>query len=176
MKRGGPIRRKTPMKSTSPLRSTPPSDTPGKPVHRKTGKHVGESKAKRLAKKRSGGLCEVCIPGVCLLRGTDFHHRLFQSQGGKWDIVDGLFVCRSCHMAITNTNGRRGEYEAKGWIVPSHGDPATTEVLMWHDERQGWFLLREDGTAEQTEWPAGDPRHPDDIPLPETPRDLDGVA
>lgn len=176
MKRGGPLKR-TPM----PPRKVP-LDTPspsGKPVQRKTGKpgkHVGESKAKRLAKTRSGGLCEICIPGVCLLRGTDFHHRLFQSQGGKWDIVDGLFVCRSCHMEITNTNGNRREYEAKGWIVPSHGNPATTEVLMWHDERQDWFLLLEDGTAVLAEFPAGDPRHPDDIERPEEHRGLDGVA
>lgn len=178
MKRGGPLQRKTPLKSGSSLRSsTPPAEESGKPAkpRRSTGLHVGEKKAKKLAKQRSGGLCEMCIPGICMMRATDFHHRRFRSQGGKWEIVNGLHGCRPCHMAVTNTNGHRAEYERKGWIVPSHGDPATTEVLMWHQGRQDWFLLQEDGSAVLAPWPEGRPEHPDYIERPPA-RGLDGAA
>lgn len=160
--------RKEWMKGSS-LRSSKPSatgETQSKP-RRSTGLHVGEKKAKDLAKQRSGGDCEVVILGVCVYRGYDFHHRLFRSQGGKWEIVNGLYVCRPCHRALTNTAGRRDEYEAKGWIVPSHADPAATEVLMWHNQRQDWFLLLEDGSVELAPFPKGDPRHPDDIEVPQ---------
>lgn len=176
MKRSG-IQRKTPMKSGSSQATTPARGS-GKPAspRRSTGLHVGEKKAKDLAKQRSGGDCEVVIPGLCVYRGYDFHHRLFRSQGGKWEIVNGLYVCRPCHRALTDTNGRRPEYERNGWIVPSHGEPAATEVLMWHNQRQDWFLLLPDGTAELAPWPEGETGHPDDLDPPLRPSTVDGAA
>ena len=178
MKRS-PIKRNTPLKSGSSLRSSKASgsDEPEKvKARRSTGLHVGEKKAKGLAKKRSGGDCEVVIPGLCDYRGVDFHHRLFRSQGGKWEIVNGLYVCRPCHRALTDTNGRRSEYERNGWIVPSYGDPASTEVLMFHNQRLDWWLLQEDGTAVLAPFPKGVEGHPDDLEVPRSPQNLDGVA
>lgn len=167
------------MPKGSSLRSKPPAltgETQPKP-RRATGKHVGESKAKRLMKKRCGGLCEPRIPGAgCLYFVSDLHHRLFQSQGGEWEIRNSLGVCRPCHLVLTNPNGRRKEFEHYGWIVPSHGNPPAVEVYMWHDERRDWFLLLEDGTVERAPFPAGDPRHPDDIEVPAEDRGLGETA
>lgn len=165
--------------SRSALRSSkPPAEgkvQSAKP-RRLTGKYVGKTKAQKLAKKRSDDLCEMRIDDDCVYWGSDFHHRLLQSQGGKWEVVNGLRSCRPCHGTVTNTNGRRPEFERKGWIVASHGDPATTPVLMWHNGRQDWFLLKEDGTAELAPFPKGRPEHPDDLDLPGESRDLGGVA
>lgn len=171
MKRGGPIQRET------PLRSSSPSPRDAKPKERKsTGKHVGKNKATRLAKERSGDTCEMRIDEQCLYYGSDFHHRLFQSHGGKWGIVNGLRSCRPCHGTVTNPRGRRKEFEHYGWIVPSHGNPAAVEVYMWHDERRDWFLLREDGGVDLAPFPKGDPRHPDDIEVQPAEPGMDGAA
>lgn len=178
MKRGGPLQRKPPLRSESPLRPNASGTDEPKQARprRSTGKHVGEGKAKRLMKKRSGGVCETQIPYVgCLYFVSDFHHRQLQGQGGEWEIRNGLGVCRPCHLALTNTNGRRKEYERYGWLVPSHGNPAAVEVYMVHDERRDWFLLMPDGSVQLAPWPKGDPRHPDDIEV-RVDRGLDGVA
>lgn len=153
----------------------PTGYSPGKA--RKTGKHAGEAKAKKLAKQRAGGDCEIRILEVCTGRALDFHHRLFRSQGGKWEVGNGLMACRACHMAVTNTNGRRDEYETNGWIVPSHKDPLDVPVLMWHGGRRDWFLLlNEEPYIQLAPFPKGDVRHPDDIEVPVVDRGLDGVA
>lgn len=137
---------------------------------KRTGKHVGEKFTTDAVKARSGGDCEVRMFGICLGRATNRHHRKNRSQGGRWDPTQILHVCGSgstgCHGALTNTNGRRQESVDAGWIVPSHGDPASTEVLLWHNDRQDWFLLLEDGSVELADFPSGDPRHPDDIEVP----------
>ncbi len=185
MKRGGPIQRKKPMRGSSLRSSTPPAQGSGKPAspRRSTGKHVGETKAKRLMKKRCDGLCEPRIPGVgCLYYVSDFHHRILKGQGGQWEVTVGLGVCRPCHMALTNTAGNRPEYERKGWIIPANQDPenrktpAEIEVFMWHDERLDWWLLLPDGTAELAPWPEGKAGHPDDLGVPREPDGLGGVA
>jgi hypothetical protein len=182
MKRSPMSPRKNWMNRSSP-RSTPLAEGTGKPARRKTGKHVGEGKAKRLAKKRSDDTCEPRIPGVdCLYYGSDFHHRHLHGQGGEWCVCNGLRVCRPCHLALTNTNGRRAEFEYYGWIIPSQRDPedrrtpAEIEVFMWHDDRRDWWLLLPDGTAELAPFPKGRPGHPDDLDLPGESRDLGGAA
>jgi hypothetical protein len=183
MKRSPMPPRKEWMNRSSLRSSTPPAEDSGKPARRKTGKHVGRTKAQRLMRKRCDGKCEPRIPGVgCLYWVSDFHHRILKGQGGEWEVANGLGVCRMCHLALTNTSGHRPEYERKGWIIPSQQDPenrkspAEIEVFIWHDERRDWFLLREDGTAELAEFPVGDPRHPDDIERPREPPGLGGVA
>lgn len=175
MKRGGPIQRKTPM-PRGPLRSRPSVDGSSTPAKRKTGKHVGKTKATNQAKERSGNTCEMRIDEQCLYHGSDFHHRLFQSQGGKWEIRNGLRACRPCHNTVTNTNGRRKEFEYYGWIVPSHGNPAAVEAYMWHDGRRDWFLLMEDGSVQLAPFPKGREEHPDDLEVPRADPGLGGVA
>jgi hypothetical protein len=176
MKRGGPLKR-TPM----PSRKTP-IDTPspsGKPVQRKTGKpgkHAGVNEARDKVKERSGGLCEIREPG-CFNVATDWHHRKLKGQGGPWHVTNGLHLCRFCHDLVTNTRGRRKEFEDNGWLVSAYEDPAEKDCLIY----TRWFghdyvrLLDEYPWVELAEFPAGDPRHPDDIDR-EEPRGLGGVA
>jgi hypothetical protein len=175
--------RKDWMNRSSLRSSTPPAEGKVQPTRRKTGKHVGRTKAQRLMRKRCDGKCEPRIPGVgCLYWVSDFHHRILKGQGGEWAVANGLGVCRMCHLALTNTSGHRAEYEHYGWIIPSQRDPedrrgpAEIEVFMWHDDRQDWWLLLPDGTAELAPFPKGRPEHPDDLDLPGESQDLDGVA
>ncbi len=173
VKRGGPIQRKTPMPRGS-LRSTPPAQGSGKPASpRRTGKHEGVNEARRLVKERSGGQCEIHMLG-CYVQATDWHHRVRQSQGGKWHVQNGLHACRFCHEAVTNTRGHRPEYEANGWMVHSRQDPAEVEVLLWHHDRHDWYLLLDDGSVDLAPWPEGKAGHPDDLPRQDP--SLDGAA
>lgn len=164
MKRSPMPPRKEWMKGSA-LRSSKPSATgetqPAKP-RRSMGKHVGVNKARELVKARSGGQCEIHMLG-CYVQATDWHHRVRQSQGGKWHVQNGLHACRFCHEAVTNTRGHRPEYEANGWMVHSRQDPATVEVLLWHYDRHDWFLLLPDGSVELSPWPEGETGHPDDL-------------
>lgn len=173
--------REKPMQRGS-LRSTPPAQGSGKPASpRRTGKHVGEAAARKAVAERSGGDCEVRLFGICLGRATNWHHRQNRSQQGKWSPANGLHVCGSgttgCHGALTNTNGRRKEFEQCGWIVPSHLDPAAVDCLIYtrwfgHD----YVLLREDGGVDLAPFPKGKLEHPDDLVVPREPDGLGGVA
>lgn len=158
MKRSGGLRRHTPLKPGRPLKRCPlivtpeqvekqrarqqqrriqalrePCPGPARTPARR-GKSVGEGCARRLVKRRSGGLCEIRLPG-CMVRAVDFHHRKLAGQGGRWCPGNGLHCCRPCHRAVTNTNGHRPEYEDKGWIVPAHVErPAMVKVYRWEVE------------------------------------------
>lgn len=117
---------------------------PPKPGKRKTPKPTGEALARRLVTQRSGGLCEIRVnERLCAYWALDFSHRLARSQGGLWLASHALAACRFCHITVTNTNGRRAEYVANGWILNRHMDPATTPVLI-HGQ---WVLLADDGTT-----------------------------
>ncbi len=180
VKRGGPIRRKTPMKSGSSLRSTPPAQGSGKPAApRRTGKHVGENAAKDAVRERSGGDCEIRSPW-CQGRGREFSHRRAEGQGGEWSPRNGLFVCG--HGNVDGCHGYAHQHpeEARdsGWIVSAFGaDPAGVQVLMWHKGRCDWFLLRnEDPWVDLAPWPEGKTGHPDDLELPKDKEGLGGAA
>lgn len=113
---------------------------------RQTGKHAGEALARAAVAARSNGVCEVQIPGVCLGRATNWHHRLPRSHGGKWLAGTGLAVCGSgstgCHGALTNTNGRRDEFVRNGWIVESWQNPLEVPVRL---AAHGWSVLDNEG-------------------------------
>lgn len=104
-----------------------------------------EAKARKAVYCRSMLMFETDWPmcEVCGLRGKDsWHHRKNRSKGGLWEPDNGLAVCgdgtRGCHGALTNTNGRRNEYEVNGWIVPSWKNPADVAVLH---AALGWVFL-----------------------------------
>lgn len=105
-----------------------------------------EREARALVKQRSHGWCEVQIPGICFGLAGNFHHRQNKSQLGIWSAPNGLAVCGSgstgCHGALTNTNGRRREYERAGWIVPSTKNPAAVPV---DHAARGRVLLLDNG-------------------------------
>lgn len=120
------------------------------PMRQRATPKPGESAAKtagqRVVKKRSKGLCEIRIPGVCFRRAGNWHHRKNGSVGGTWCPSSGLHLCGSgttgCHGAVTDTQGNRAEYERLGWIVPSWRDPARTRV--WYRQER-WVHLHPDG-------------------------------
>lgn len=179
MKRSPMPPRKNPMPRGSLCSKAFGADEPKQArPRRSTGKHVGEGKAKRDVRKRSGGDCEIRSPW-CLGRATNASHRRHEGQGGLWQAVNILDSC-----GWGNTTGCHGylhqhprEARDNGWIVSAWGaDPAGVQVLMWHGGRCDWFLLlNEEPWVQLAPWPKGDPRHPDDIEV-RVDRGLDGVA
>jgi hypothetical protein len=106
-----------------------------------------EGPCRDLVRKRSGGTCERCSVRLA----ESMHHRRFRSQGGPWAPSNILHLCgdgtTGCHGVLTNTKGQRDEFEAAGWIVPSHADWRETPVL-----RHGEFvILLDDGGLEPVE-------------------------
>lgn len=132
---------------------------------------AAERAARDLVRARSGGWCEVRIPGVCLGRAANMHHRKNRSQGGRADAANLVDLCGSgstgCHGALTDTQGRRAEYEAMGCIVASHDDPATVPVLI-HNATIGhdWALLGDDGCLTLAPFPEPTPGDPFELPVP----------
>lgn len=183
MKPGEPLKR-TPMPPrTTPmprgsLRSKPSVDGSSTPAKRKTGKHVGESKARRGVRKRSGGDCEIRSPW-CQGAAREFSHRIAEGQGGKWLVINGLDSCGHGNLDGCHGYAHQHPEEAreKGWIVSAFGaDLTKVKVLMWHDQRQDWFLLREDGGVDLAPWPEGKTEHPDDLESPRPDPGLGGAA
>lgn len=126
--RGKPLRRTSPLKAKRPRKATAVEQPDG----------IGERVAKDRARKRAVGLCEIRLVG-CFGRGKDFHHRLLSGQGGLWQASNGLFLCRWCHEAVTNTRGNRALYETNGWLIPANTRPrivpADVPVLLWNNTR-----------------------------------------
>jgi hypothetical protein len=140
------LQRTTPLRSVTPLertrlRSSGPALRPVKP--RKAPQGAQEKEAKRLTRVRSGGWCELRLPGICVGRAYDFSHRIAAGRGGKWTASNGCDACRWCHDAITNTNGRRAEYERLGYICKT-GVDTTLERVWLRGER--WVWLTDDDT------------------------------
>ena len=97
---------------------------------------MNEKKCRGLTRNRSGGICELRIPGVCLGRATNYQHRKNKSQCSKverWLPSNGLDACGSgttgCHGYI---HANQAEAVEKGWTVRSWDDPHTRPVHLWH--------------------------------------------
>lgn len=122
------------------LQAPPKATTPTK----RNGKRGGEHKARELVYARSGGWCEIALPG-CTRRATEWHHRLNRSHGGRWEASNGLHLCSRCHLAVTNTDGNRAEYERCGWVVSDRSGRAPITVPVQHAVH-GLVLLDNSGT------------------------------
>jgi hypothetical protein len=181
VKRGGPLKRTTPLRSTGTSRE-------GKPkAKRPTGDGPSQSKLERDAKKatrrRSGDQCEIRSPW-CLgpSAPTEFSHRRADGQGGQWAASNGLRGC-----GHGNLNGCHGychqhpeEARENGWFVSAFSRvwPSEVPAYIWHEGDRAMFLLDDEGGAVPAPFPQGDPRHPDDIPVPHVdhPSHVDDVA
>jgi hypothetical protein len=101
-----------------------------------------EKPARRVVRERSGGLCEVQIPGICEGRATNYQHRVNRSQLGGYAPSAALDACGSgttgCHGRIT---GNPEEAYRNGWSVRSWDNPLTCPVLY----RGEWVLLDDAG-------------------------------
>jgi hypothetical protein len=109
MKRGAPIKRKTPLKTGRPPKRT---EWKRKPTKAQTG----WAKAVATVKKRSGGRCEVGTPACAgaVGEGRRMHHRLRRSQGGKADPSLLADCCLSCDEYLMS---HVAEAYANGWLV-----------------------------------------------------------
>lgn len=76
--------------------------------------------------RRSGGVCEAMIPGVCGWQAHHFHHRRMRSQQGGDTAENLAVVCAFCHDFIHKNAGFA--YEA-GLLVRSVRDPAETPMV-----------------------------------------------
>jgi hypothetical protein len=76
--------------------------------------------------ERSGGWCELRIPGVCEGRATNISHRVPEGQGGKPTMANLLDSCGSgntgCHGHIES---KRDWAYAHGFLVRTGHDPET---------------------------------------------------
>jgi hypothetical protein len=146
-----PLQRRTGLKTNTPLRASKPmrrdAAVPGKspvnPVKPKSRKREpGEVRARAVVRARSGGMCEIAIPGVCLGRATNYSHRVNASQGGEYAAASALDACGS---GVTGCHGwlhanPAGAY-ANGWLVKSWDDPLARPVVR----RGQWVVLDNEG-------------------------------
>jgi len=110
--------------------------------------NAAERYARHAVYNRSGGVCEVMVPGRCLYRATNYQHRKNRSQCAKdelWIAENGLHVCGSgttgCHGWIHQFPRR--SYEL-GWSVRHAHDPRRIPVFY-----RGYAapqILESDGT------------------------------
>lgn len=141
MKRGGRLSRRTPLRNTSPLvRRTPLASGTGltrasgteKPSRRPAPSTSDGARA--LVVQRSGGLCELGLPG-CWRRACEVHHRITRKAGGRSgagrrgaDRVSNLMhVCGPCHRWVT---GRPAESYGAGWSLREGADPALVPLVL----------------------------------------------
>lgn len=132
---GGPLVRKTGLKRKTGLtrraiKASTPSMSPA------------EKAAKDTVKARSGGVCEIQVPGRCTGRARDFSHRIREGQGGPWSPTNGLHACRACHEW---THRWPIAARVKRWALKTT-DRLDKPVLY----RGAWALLGEDGSVTPT--------------------------
>ncbi|MCM6776249.1 HNH endonuclease [Nocardia sp. CDC159] len=93
---------------------------------RRKPRNPGESKTRKLVRKRSGGWCEIC--GAA--RAESVHHRRNRSQGGPWTASNCVATCgdgtRGCHGWV----GRRPAAAHDSGFHLEHGEiPAKTAIV-----------------------------------------------
>ncbi len=72
-----------------------------KPKGHRHGRRAGGQlkRVRRAVKFRDGGQCRVCVRG----NGTELHHIVFRSLGGKHSTANCILICWDCHQAIHAT-------------------------------------------------------------------------
>ena len=99
------------------------------------------SLAKARARRRAGGLCEVCGQACKIGHG---HHRRPQQQGGSSSLqvqsaANIIWIHPECHEHLESF--RTHSYQL-GRLVFQSADPAKVPVLL----HSGWVLLADDGS------------------------------
>lgn len=85
MKRGGPLKRSTPLRAKTGLSRSP----------MKRGKPKGRARADEPL----ASVCRVASP-VCSFTPSERHHKLRRSQGGTDDASNTVDACSPCHSYI----------------------------------------------------------------------------
>lgn len=97
--------------------------------------------------ERSGGWCELRIPGVCVVVGHDVAHRIGEGMGGRKGVAAAendrlsnvLYACRMCHRYCHDYPATaRGH----GWMLRQGSNPAVRPVFY---NNLRWVLLDDAG-------------------------------
>lgn len=93
-----------------------------------------EAAGKKAVRERSGGQCEIALPGICTIRPTDFSHRKGRGAGGSWAPSNGLHACRACHDWI---GSHKSAAYRSGWMVRGAYSHESMSVLL-----RGVYLVK----------------------------------
>lgn len=140
-----PLARYSPLARRSPL-ATRVVAVAGKP--RSRGKPSVPATVREILQERSGGACEIALPG-CSGQGTDPAHRKGVKAGGRHGATreshnqpsNVLWACRGCHDWCHH---RPAEAYDLGLMLREHQDPAVEPVQY---RSAGWVLLDDAGRA-----------------------------
>lgn len=160
------LERKTPLQRTTPLvaktglrRTTPLQQKAGREslaarsvplrrstIARKAPKPAVTPKVRSQIRRRSGGLCELWMHGICAEVATEASHRIKRGSGGRHGEAaerngrasNVTYSCSPCHAEAH----RRPELARHwGWMLLENADPPTSPALI----RGQWSLLSDDG-------------------------------
>jgi hypothetical protein len=130
VKRGGPLRRLTPLAAVSPKRKA---------------QQTAERRFKALVRDRDLWQCQGCgaTPTQARELGLrlEVHHRLAKGRGGTDSPENGVVLCgfgntAGCHRWVDHN---RSEAVRRGLVVRSGGNPADVPLEDW--DVVSWWLL-----------------------------------
>lgn len=158
MKRGGPLKRYTPLVAKKPL-------GPGKGLQAKSAPKSGRASTGPArdvvdaVAERAGHSCEICSAAVGPTRGVDFHihHRRPRAAGGSrredTNLPSNLLLlCPDDHMFV---EANRTGALAAGWLVPHRADPAQIAVII-HGPRRVYLSPDGQYAAHPPRWKEGE--------------------
>ncbi|QNO14941.1 HNH endonuclease [Alkalicella caledoniensis] len=63
-------------------------------------------KVKQIVRENADGYCQECDHWFG--EALEFHHIVFQSQGGRDTIENGIMLCHGCHRGTNGVHGKNG--------------------------------------------------------------------
>lgn len=124
---------------------------------------MSEAQCRTIVEQRSGGICEVQIPGVCTGQAQSKHHRRKRSHTGMWVPSNILDACgdgtRDCHGWI---EANPDAAQARGlWLIGAESPQFSPVLISWRGIMD-WYILTDWGGLR---WPGKGPGA--EIPDPE---------
>lgn len=136
MKRGGRLRRKTPLRPVRTVRRQPT-------VARSAPAPDPIAASRPVVFERAQGRCERCGAR----RPEHAHHRQ-KRRFGRHGPENLAALCRHCHTAVHDQPDEKSRALAQGFVVYAFVDPAEQPMARW----DGTFLLFNDGTMREVEF------------------------
>lgn len=99
---------------------------PRKPIRRMSAKKRRERRAFDKVVAFVTNWCQVRVPGICVTKPTDRHHRVLKSQGGKDTEENIVWCCRPCHNFLHDNRQWATE---KGFIESNPAKIATAALM-----------------------------------------------
>lgn len=127
MKRGGPLRRVTPLRRTRMKRARQQHLSGIRPEQR-DGVNL-----------RDNGTCRRCGLWTANIGGQQ-HHRQLRSRGGDDRYSNLILLCASCH---NDVHALPADATRDGFMVHTLLDPARIPVNTW----EGWRYFADDGSV-----------------------------